>query len=301
MRYERRTFALTLVSSGHLLPWLGLALRGVVGRAYKEAVCVHPPAERDTRWVKCDGCPHQRECGYARLYEPAPSASAHASRKDGPRPLVLAPHFPVPEEGRPGLAVPVRLAVVGADGAAAVPGLMAALASAGRDHGLGPDRVLFEVGPAELEACEVGPGLPLSPDAVAGTYPRVGVGLTAPLFLKACGGRMAKVPSLAELFRASHWAVLDLARRYGMAPVTEFRRLLEAAEGVRLVDHCYETFVQPHVSTRQGRRYKVRGVVGGGVYADVPAALLPWLLWGGRLHVGEHRVAGAGGWRIVLD
>jgi hypothetical protein len=30
----------------------------------------------------------------------------------------------------------------------------------------------------------------------------------------------------------------------------------------------------------------------------VPRALVPWLALAGQLHVGGHRVAGAGGWRI---
>jgi hypothetical protein len=48
--------------------------------------------------------------------------------------------------------------------------------------------------------------------------------------------------------------------------------------------------------------YKVnKAIVGGGVYADVPLSLLPWMLWAGRLHAGGHRVAGAGGWRLVLE
>jgi hypothetical protein len=34
---------------------------------------------------------------------------------------------------------------------------------------------------------------------------------------------------------------------------------------------------------------------------DVPLSLLPWMLWAGRLHAGGHRVAGAGGWRLVLE
>ena len=44
-----------------------------------------------------------------------------------------------------------------------------------------------------------------------------------------------------------------------------------------------------------------RGGHSGGLYGDVPWSLVPWLLWGGRLHVGSHRIAGAGGWRLVLD
>jgi hypothetical protein len=70
---------------------------------------------------------------------------------------------------------------------------------------------------------------------------------------------------------------------------------------VRLIDHCFERFRQTRWSNRKGANYEIEGASGGGVYADVPAALLPWLVWAGRFHVGAHRIAGAGGWRLVLD
>ena len=40
------------------------------------------------------------------------------------------------------------------------------------------------------------------------------------------------------------------------------------------------------------------GVMGEGEYGPVPGALMTWLEWGGRVHVGTDRVAGAGGWRV---
>jgi hypothetical protein len=108
------------------------------------------------------------------------------------------------------------------------------------------------------------------------------------------------VPSLADLVRASLRTVSDLFRLYGQPVEADFRGLADAAREVKLLDHCYEPFEQERNSSRSGR-FTTRGAVGGGVYADVPMGLLPWLLWGGRLHVGTHRVAGAGGWRLVLD
>ena len=36
------------------------------------------------------------------------------------------------------------------------------------------------------------------------------------------------------------------------------------------------------------------------ILSDVPRSLLPWLEWGGRLHVGNRRSAGAGSWRLLL-
>ncbi|MCR4414892.1 MAG: hypothetical protein NUV77_20940, partial [Thermoguttaceae bacterium] len=87
----------------------------------------------------------------------------------------------------------------------------------------------------------------------------------------------------------------------GQPLAADFKALKAAAQNVRLVEHCYQPFHQPKWSSRSEQRFTLRGVIGGGVYADVPWALVPWMLWGGRFHVGPHRVAGAGGWRLVLD
>jgi hypothetical protein len=43
----------------------------------------------------------------------------------------------------------------------------------------------------------------------------------------------------------------------------------------------------------------MEGVVGACTFADVPAPFLPWLTLAGILHVGGHRIAGAGGWTVV--
>lgn len=67
---------------------------------------------------------------------------------------------------------------------------------------------------------------------------------------------------------------------------------------VPMIASNYRLFHQPKHSSRSGMRGILRGVVGSGIYGDVPVALAQWLLWAGRLHVGLHRVAGAGGWKM---
>jgi hypothetical protein len=180
----------------------------------------------------------------------------------------------------------------------------------GRRIGLGPDHVKFELVPAngaapharDLTAAD----LPPHPEAVPGTLPRVGIGLTAPLFLRSRGEndkrRVNTCPQLSDLLRASLRTIGQLFRLYDQ-PLdgVDFAALKAAAEDVRMVEHCYEPFKQRKWSSRSEQRFCIHGVVGGGVYENVPLALLPWLTWGGRLHVGNHRVAGAGGWRVVLD
>jgi hypothetical protein len=302
---------LRLSSSGHLLPWIGPALRGLVAERFKEAVCRQPAELRASRWKVCKGCPFLAECAYGELFEPDPPADADVfqGQEESVRPVVLAPYFPVPTEAQRGLEIPLRIVLVGPHAGDDAKPLLQMIANVGGQRGLGPDHVTFDVLPNNGSDCRTGElraaDLPAHPAAVSGVLPRVGIGLVAPLLLRSRqddGRRRANVcPELVDLVRPALRTISHLFRLYGEPLEADFRALKAAAEGIRLVEHCYEPFQQRKWSSRTEHRFCIHGVVGGGVYADVPLALLPWLVWGGRLHVGNHRVAGAGGWRVVLD
>lgn len=309
MNYTTLELSLRLMGAGRLLPWLGPALRGLTAQQFKDRVCAHAPGERWTRWKKCAGCSYMGACAYGQTFEPDPPAgrSVQKGREDAIRPMVLAPYYPVPELSRLDLAIPLRVVAVG-PAVAHVSEMLAALDVAGRRFGLGHDRITFLVEmqnkteQGELRAED----LPHTPDAISGRLPRVGVGLTAPLFLPRrtaadlyTGG--PRLPTFVDLLRAALRSVGELFRLYGEPLRANYAALKSAANPVRLIDHCYEEFDQGTCSSRSGQRYQMQGVIGGGVYSDVPLSLLPWLLWGGRLHSGGRRIAGAGGWRLVLD
>lgn len=302
---------LRITSGRHLLPWIGPALRGLVAERFKEAVCRQPPDERVTRWTVCKGCPFLAECPYGGLFEPDPPAGADMfhGQEDAVRPIVLAPYFPVPEDVSRGLEIPLRITLVGPSAAQDVRPLLQMIANVGRQRGLGPEHVTFELLVAEGGGRQVfelrRQDLPAHPATVPGVLPRVGIGLVSPLLLRSRGEegrrRSNTCPELGDLLRPALRTISHLFRLYGEPLEADFRALKAAAEGIRMVEHCYEPFQQRKWSSRTEHRFSIHGVVGGGVYADVPLALLPWLVWGGRLHVGNHRVAGAGGWRVVLD
>ena len=280
MRYAVANLGLRLTRPGRLVPWLGFALRGLVALRFKRAVCRQPPHEQETRWRFCTGCPYLADCPYGATFEPALPADAarHVGQDDAPRPVVLAPYFPVPERSVVGLTVPVRLTAVGDTAIAHLTPLVAALAEAGR-AGLGPDAVAYEVvwpdggtpRTAELRSED----LPPHPDALPGWLPRVGVGLTAPLFLRRDEKPLAAPPTLAELLRASLRALGRLFSLYGSPLLADFTALRSAAEGVRLAESCYERFAQEKQTSRGRQRFWVQGLAGGGVYEDVPLSLLP--------------------------
>jgi hypothetical protein len=301
---------LRLTTPGRLVAWEGLALRGLLALHFKSSVCRQPAAERATRWQRCSGCPHVHECPYGQTFEPDPPPGVETFRgqEDAARPLVLAPHFPLPERGEAGLELPLRLISMG-PAVAHADAVREHLRSAPRQGGLGPDRVRFAVrdDPSQLPTRFTLPAadLPPRPDALPGRLPRVGVGLTSPLLLKQRGGGQRREvvlrPRFGDLFRASLRTVGRLFAQAGEPLDADFRALADAAEAIQTIDHCYEPFEQPTWSSRRGQHRELLGVVGGALYGDVPLSLLPWLLWGGRFHVGSHRIAGAGGWRLVLD
>jgi hypothetical protein len=296
--------ALRLTAAGRLLPWLGPALRGLVARRFKESVCRFSLAEQQTTWLHCKGCPHLGDCPYGRTFEAEPAAAAaraFAGQDDGTRPLVVAPHFPLPERARPGLAVPVLATFFGPAAAAEAGRFWDAVRLAGREGGLGDDRVGFE-----LE--EAGPDrwrwldLPRDPAAVSGALPLLRVELTAPLLLRrgADEGRRRETllnPTFGDLFRAGLRAVGALCRGYGAAADADFTALRQAAEAVPTVEAAFRRFEQGKWSNRSRQHGQVQGVTGAAVFGPVPAALARWLLAAGLAHVGLHRVAGAGGWR----
>ena len=305
---------LHITKPGELLPWIGPALRGLVAGRLKAMVCQQPRTERDTRWKHCTGCQHAARCAYARLYEPEAIGNEHGGLSRSPaRPVVLAPYFPTPEYVDVGDVIPLRLLLVGQVESLALDDMLTAVADVGRKPGIGPDEVTFELEPVPVQQLRLQPGhLPVAVDAVSDVVPRLGIGLVSPLFIshrpmtprgEARGARKTiYCPSLIELFRASARVLDQLFRQQGNEAIdADLPDLEQAAECVELLDHCYEPFRQTKWSNRNKQRYELDGVVGGGVYRDVPWALVPWLLWGGRLHTAGHRVAGAGGWRLVMD
>jgi hypothetical protein len=302
---------LRLSSSGHLLPWIGPALRGLVAERFKQAVCRQPAELQASQWKVCKGCEFLSECAYGALFEPDPPAEAEVfqGQEEAVRPVVLAPYFPVPTETQRGLEIPLRIVLVGPHAAHDAKPLLQMIANVGAQRGLGPEHVTFDLAAGNgngRQVLELRPqDLPAHPAAVPGVLPRVGIGLVSPLLLRSRkddGRRRSNTcPELVDLLRPALRTISHLFRLYGEPLDADFRALKAAAEGIRLVEHCYEPFQQRKWSSRTEHRFCIHGVVGGGVYADVPLALLPWLVWGGRLHVGNHRVAGAGGWRVVLD
>ncbi|HEX4609020.1 MAG TPA: CRISPR system precrRNA processing endoribonuclease RAMP protein Cas6 [Urbifossiella sp.] len=292
---------LRIARGGRLLPWLGPAVRGLVGGRLKVRSCRHPVADQVGRWRHCAGCPLRTGCAYGETVEGEPPGLP-----DGPRPLVVAPEYPCRETARPGDQILVRAVFIGptAIGHAAAFWDAAYVAGADPGLGLGPDKVLFDILPAEAPDQTAEIELPLDPAAVPGVAPAVRVALTSPLVLQTrAGGSVRHLitrPTLAQLL--APWASLAGLFRYTGAdfPPAAVARVAALAAGVPTLRAEFEPVRQVKLSHRTGDRWEEEGVVGWAEYGPVPAGLLPWLRWAGRLHVGGHRVAGAGGWGVEV-
>jgi hypothetical protein len=221
------------------------------------------------------------------------------------RPLAIAAAYPCPEIARVGDEIAATATFAGPTAAGHAASFWDALRVGGADPmlGLGEDRVLFDVLPAIEPDHSEQVVLPADPASVAGLTPRVRVTLTGPLVLNASdadGRHLTELPTFADLLRAGLRVLGPLFRCYGSAlPEPAFARVKALAAEVPILRAEFRTATQVKSSHRTGDRWPVRGVIGQADYGPVPNGLLPWLRWAGRVHVGTHRVAGAGGWRVT--
>ncbi len=299
-------------SSGRLMPWLGPAVRGVVAGRFRERHCVLPLAEQAGRWRRCRGCRHLRDCAYGSIFEPDEQvlqrvAASATGDHDVPRCVVLAPAFPAPVRAERGLRLPVSIVAIGAAARASFAEVAEVLGEAGRAGVFGTDRLRFAVvkrrgAPMQLSLDAA--GLPDGSGEPCGVVPRVRVTLTSPLFLRDrdAAGRPVpcRAPSLHRLVRAAVDTVAAVALAHTVPVAADTRGLVARCRDVRALEEAWQPFDQEKHSNRSRSRFVMRGVVGEAVFADVPRAAIPWLALAGQLHVGGHRVAGAGGWRLEL-
>lgn len=300
---------LNLASSGQAQAWLGPALKGVTSIELKSRVCQQPRAEQDTRWLRCSGCPLMSDCAHGQLFEPDPPPGTEVMKgqEETTPPMVIDPFFPLPETLEQGSVVGLRLKSIGGNAQRFVSRLIEALEHGGRRGlGSGRERLFFEVERQSARIWQLqADHLPPGPKALAGRIPQLMVRLESPLFLQAKDERGRKraiiQPSFSDLLRASLRSLGQLFRVYGGSALpADFKALKEAAAEVSLVDHDYQPFVQPHWSNRGQKHHDYHAVTGMGLYENVPMSYLPWMLWGGKLHVGTHRIAGAGKWTLEL-
>lgn len=246
-------------------------------------------------------------CGYGETYEPDDTAGLRvpAGWGQGARPLVIAPEFPVAVHGESGQEFSVKVLFIGERASRHASIFWESLRRAGEDirRGLGEDRVLFDVLPmANEEWIQVTLPNPSSGDEV-GSEGMLELEFVSPLFVRQQVGNGRRKPclepSFMELTRAGLRTLGPLYKLYGQSLLeSTFREVKEAAMGVPRVSAEFTTFSQWKSSHRTKSRIPLQGVIGKATFGPVPDWLSEWIRQAGQLHVGTHRVAGAGGWRI---
>lgn len=221
------------------------------------------------------------------------------------RAVVLSPSIVPGDPGWDG-SLPFEVLLVGEAAIAQRRAILGSLAEAGNFRGFGVEGVPFElvdllppVSGKLTPAC-----LPTFPVAAEGAVERLTLRLNSPLFL----GRVTMEPEFdpfdrprfIDLFKAAMRSLQSLFAWHAQPLDADFEALLFAAEQVTCECQAFATFRQSRVSRRMRGTYELRGVLGAAVYRDVPWSLIPWMHWGGRFHVGQHRVCGAGGWSLEL-
>lgn len=296
---------LSCTHGGELLPWIGPAFRGVVARRLKDRVCRQPQAERETRWAHCKGCPFLNSCIYGSAFETqASSELAPRFGSDGARAITLSPEFPVgPYLNRNDT---LRIIIKWIDPLPdAWPLLLAAITHAMAEEGIGPDHVRFNIDSTSTTKMTLdAAALPTTLSADAHILNNITISLGSPLVLNTRddSGRRASLqhPRFADLFRASVRTLRQLFAISGQTLEIDWPALNAAAERIPTIHANYQPFRQHKWSNRTLQGFDVHAVTGSAAFADIPAPLIPWIQWGGFLHVGTHRVAGAGAWRLSM-
>lgn len=300
----RQHVTIELRGRGRLVPWLGPAFRGITALRHRAATCRQPKETWLSLWQYCRGCPLMGECDYGTLFEPDAPAHSDGSR-DAPRPLVIAPTFPLPTEATPGTTFDLDLLAIGGRATAALPGVMQALVDAGRFDGLGPDRVRFEaVATGSLTRTVIAAGALPKAAATEPVAHAVTIRLAGPLFLRDRSQpgtrRRMEAPGLMHLLRASMRVAREFLGEEALCPEQGHLDLDDLAKAIEPIACDLRPFAQQKSSHRSRERFGLEGVTGSWTFAAVPVCLLPWLHLGGLLHVGGHRIAGAGGWHLGI-
>jgi len=320
------------LSSGRLNEWESPALRGLLGKPLRESQCWLPTAQRlelnhipDLKTGKprqlhlyCQGCDLNAECHYGRVFEPdllKIHGRAERGIRDGIRGISLATPFPGPMTSEPGQRMLIRLLAMGPHGVSLTGPVLQALAEYGEVNGMGPERARFRLDPSSIhrEVWELHSGR-LDRQLGRGVIPTTELILGSPLSLKGFDRREGPRPGFADIFNSALRTVTRVVRELGAVPGVDgqllhdvdFRGLKEAALQVECDLSGLEWFEQSRSSRRQRQQpdlsghWEFSGWSGSAVFRDVPAALIPWLQWAGRIGVGDSRVCGAGIWFLAM-
>ncbi|MFN3485329.1 MAG: CRISPR system precrRNA processing endoribonuclease RAMP protein Cas6 [Planctomycetota bacterium] len=282
----------------------GSLIRGVLGRALKDLVCV--AEHRD-----CVRCVLRAGCPYPSLIEPVrpEGIDVFAGERTIPPPYVLS-WDRAGRVLREGDVWTVGVTLIGP--AARLAGHVVAALSRGAQRGFGPEQVRASLDRVEAQAPEgwvvLDPGrLPERARGVpfrrlaggAGAWGgEVALAFRTPARITS-GGKLRENPTGAEVLRARLRRVGALAAFYGRgAHEAEARHLSRQAEGLEASWQDRRWVEVSRYSGRQRTRMKFGGVVGVLRLKGDLGPWAPWLSAGCRVHVGKNASFGLGRYEL---
>ncbi len=298
--HELYQFHLEPLEAVRVPPYLGSALRGLFGRAFRRVVCA-------LRQERCPTCLVRDTCTYQRVFESRvdPARGPRPGVDVAPHPYVLVPPLSDRLEYRPGDRITCQVLLMG-PALGILPYLVYTFQELGR-LGLSRDRkplalrsveALAETGWTEVfrdgaeglsEVRTVAPA-PLVPDL--GEWVRVR--LATPLRLKRRGRLVRDLD--VETFLVSlgrRWSHLERFYGQGEEEGDAFGDLLRLRDRLDLAArtrwHDWTRY-----SSRQSTKMQLGGLVGELELRGDVGPLAPWLAWAGRFHLGKATSFGLG-------
>lgn len=296
----------------HLPPYAGFALRGVMGKALRQAVC-------KTGAPDCKGCPFHRECVYIQLFKTPPMDPAERDLLTGetpPNPYVLEPPALGTALIAPGDLLCFELVLIGR-ARDKLPLFVQALQSA-FDIGVGHaklrgrarlESVLLQIPHLNIplwdpwqQRLSAHPEVDLElPPRLPGSHAHLR--LLTPMGLKHAQSILSprQINARALITSITRRATLLFLHHANL------RNLVQDPKG--LADHATTIHEERKLhwlgtrrfSSRQRRQIPLDGVLGEWTLHGDLTALAPWLWLGQWLHVGKSAVMGLGRYELTLS
>jgi hypothetical protein len=324
LRIAKYHFKLQAVERLGLPRYKGSTLRGGFGSVFKRTVCFQKEVK------SCADCLLRANCPYAYIFETAPPQDAEVLRtySDVPLPFVIEPPLDTKTVYEPGETLDFGLVLVGR-AINYLPYFIVVFQELGK-VGLGQGRgnyrlrevaavqplsgeeeVIYSaanemvcerdlsVGWQEIKSQIPNPKIQTPTSNLQPPNPKLTVNFLTPTRMK-YEGRFVDRPEFHVLVRNILRRVSSLYYFHcGERWETDYRGIIEAAQGVQLAEAGTGWVDWERYSRRQQQRMNLGGLVGRATYEGELEPFLPLLVLGELVHVGKGTVFGNGKYEVV--
>jgi len=296
------------VEDAVLPSYLGSTLRGAMGHALRQLVCIVP---RDD----CKKCMHRWQCAFTYIMATSRQETDSAGNIRSvavPHPYVIEPPQGQQTHYQKGSLLQYHLLLVG-NSIPLLPLFIAAFIRVGK-NGLGRNRHKFVLQQVEQENDGenmllwqggdnlLQPPLPIKlGEQEAEETEQIALVLHTPTRL-VDKGRLDDSPGFSVFMRAVFRRLDSLGQIHGQSGLElNFQEYINRANQVELVESDCSWFDWERYSSRQSTYMKLGGLVGRLTYGGDLSAFIPYLKMGQILHVGKNTSFGLGRYTLVLD